>query len=42
MQDIWSGYPAWQSGIRPDTAYKKTDHPAGYPVHPYFALSEKV
>jgi hypothetical protein len=30
------GYPAGQSGIRPDTGCKKwPDYPAGYPVHPY-------
>jgi hypothetical protein len=28
-----TGYPAGQSGIRPDTGYQK--RPAGYPVHPY-------
>jgi hypothetical protein len=28
-------YPAGQSGIRPDTGYKKRpDYPAEYPVHP--------
>jgi hypothetical protein len=31
-----TGYPAGQSGIRPDTGYqKRPDYPAGYPVHPY-------
>jgi hypothetical protein len=31
-----AGYPAGQSGIRPDTGYqKRPDYPAGYPVHPY-------
>jgi hypothetical protein len=30
-----AGYPAEQSGIRPDTGYqKRPDYPAGYPVHP--------
>jgi hypothetical protein len=35
-----AGYPAGQSGIRPDTGYKKGQiirpdiRPAGYPVHP--------
>jgi hypothetical protein len=30
-----TGYPAEQSGIRPDTGYqKRPDYPAGYPVHP--------
>jgi hypothetical protein len=33
-----TGYPAGQSGIRPDTGYKKDRiiWPAGYPVHPYY------
>jgi hypothetical protein len=32
-----TGYPAGQSGIRPDTGYqKRPDYPAGYPVHPYY------
>jgi hypothetical protein len=32
---VFAGYPAGQSGIRPDTGYKKRpDYPAGYPVHP--------
>jgi hypothetical protein len=32
-----TGYPVGQSGIRPDTRYKKRpDYPAGYLVHPYF------
>jgi hypothetical protein len=30
-----TGYPAVQSGIRPDTGYlKRPDYPAGYPLHP--------
>jgi hypothetical protein len=30
-----TGYPAGQSGTRPDTGnQKRPDYPAGYPVHP--------
>jgi hypothetical protein len=37
-----AGYPAGQSGIRPDTGYqRRPDYPAGYPVPPYFQISLK-